>query len=147
VCHTQEAWHSTRLSHPFTLTGKHASTSCFKCHRGEPAMFHGTSNACDDCHHAEYERAPDHVGHFPITCQECHGFAAWKPLIIAWESEPPPPPPPPTVPTTTETTPPPPPPPTVKKPKPPKPKPTVSASATAVPTVDVVTHPSGHHHE
>jgi hypothetical protein len=83
VCHAQERWHSSRIDHAWPLTGAHAkAASCFECHKGEPPVFEGTKSACVDCHRADYEKAPEHVARqFPTTCQECHGTAAWKPLL------------------------------------------------------------------
>jgi hypothetical protein len=83
VCHTQSGWHPSRLDHAWPLTGAHAKAeSCFECHKGEPPVFEGTKKACVDCHESDYEKAPEHVArHFPTTCQECHGTAAWKPLL------------------------------------------------------------------
>lgn len=142
VCHGQSSWHARHFDHPFALSGAHAkASSCFECHRGEPAVFHGTPGTCYGCHAEEYQRAKDHVGHFATTCEDCHGFDAWKPAVHQEVLEPPPEPPPPPVPTVTATasTPPVPPP----KPKP-KPKPTATATTTVkpVPTIDVVTHGS-----
>jgi hypothetical protein len=158
ACHAQEGWKPTHFDHPFELTGKHATITCFKCHVGDPPVFHGTANDCIACHRAEYEGARDHVGHFSMACHDCHSFDAWKPA----DYTPPEPPPLPT-PTLTVTTPP--PPPTVTaKPKP-KPIPTATATATASVTTtatvtatatatatdtviipDIITRPSGHHH-
>ncbi len=160
VCHAQSGWHPTHLEHPFALTGAHAKAKCFDCHRpssrrpasggsvdGDPAKFHGTSNACIDCHREEYARAPHHVGHFATTCEECHSFDAWKPTLPRPHEEVPPvptePPPPPSASATVTASAPPPPRPTatVK----PKPKPTATATATTKPTPtipDIVTRPS-----
>ena len=154
VCHAQSGWHPTHLEHPFALTGAHEKAKCFDCHLpssrrpafggsvdGDPPTFHGTSNACIDCHRDEYERAPHHAGHFATTCNDCHSFDAWKPTLPRPHEETPPEPPPP--PTETASTPPPPPPPTVTaKPKPkPKPKPSATTTATSKPP-DVITRPS-----
>ena len=82
VCHVQDGWHPSRLDHSWPLTGAHAKASCFECHKGEPRVFEGTKSACVDCHRSDYEKAPEHVARqFPTTCQECHGTAAWKPLL------------------------------------------------------------------
>ncbi len=141
VCHAQSGWHPTHLEHPFALTRAHEKAKCFDCHHGDPPKFHGTSNACIDCHRDEYDRAPHHVGHFATTCNDCHSFDAWKPPLPRPHEEPEPPPPP----TETASTPIPPPPPTVTvtaKPKP-KPKPTTTATTTSKPP-DVITRPSSH---
>jgi hypothetical protein len=155
TCHAQSSWHEKIFDHPFALTGAHARISCFKCHTGDPAAFHGTPNACIGCHRAEYEGAPHHVGHFSMTCTDCHGFAAWKPIL---ENAIFPPEPPEPVPTTTATT-----TPTAtttattsattsattpkpkpRPPKPPKPQPSTAPTTTKP---DVVTKPSIHEHE
>jgi hypothetical protein len=143
VCHAQSGWHPTHLEHPFALTGAHAKAKCFDCHTS--AKFHGTSNACIDCHREEYERAPHHVGHFAITCAECHSFDAWKPTLPHPPEETPPvptePPPPPPPPSATATT-------TAPKPRPtattkPKPRPTATATATPTSTIpDILVRPS-----
>ena len=134
ICHAQTSWHPQHLVHPFALTGAHAKATCFQCHTGEPAVFHGTSNACYTCHEKEYDAAPFHVGHLATTCQDCHGFDAWKPATHEVARPPPePPPPPPTVTASTPPT------PTVK-PKP-KPKPTATPPI-KLPPIDVLTHPS-----
>ncbi len=149
VCHAQSGWHPTHLEHPFALTGAHAKAKCFDCHKAE--KFHGTSNACIDCHREEYERAPHHAGHFATTCDDCHSFDAWKPTLPHHEQTPPVPtePPPPPSATVTASAPPPPRATATIKPKP-RPTATVTATATATPTTkptgtaipDIVTRPS-----
>jgi hypothetical protein len=139
ACHAQTAWKPTRFEHPFELSGAHARAKCFECHTGSPARFHGTPNDCVDCHRAQYEAAPDHVGHFATTCLDCHGFEGWKPAH--WTPPPPEPEPQPTLTATASTAPPPPKPPPKRPPVKPPPKPTASVP---IPPPDVVTHPSRH---
>ena len=167
VCHTQNEWHEEQkpLQHPFALSGKHLTISCFKCHKGEPAVFHGTPSDCVECHRKEYEGAKDHVEKFPVTCHDCHGFAAWKPILkdAVFPAEKPKPEPtveptattPPTVtppPTITATVKPHPhptvkPPPTASTVKTPPTASTVKPPPTASTKPDVVTHPSRHEEE
>ncbi len=82
VCHASDAWHPTGLRHDFwPLTGKHEKAKCFACHTGDAPVFRGKDKACVACHRPEYDKAPDHTGRFPTTCEECHSTAAWKPLL------------------------------------------------------------------
>ena len=53
VCHTQDAGEPPVLRHEWPLTGAHAKADCFSCHRGTPPVFHGTPNACVDCHRSD----------------------------------------------------------------------------------------------
>lgn len=84
VCHTQDSWHPSRLDHKWTLDGAHANVDCFQCHSGQPAVFRGTSKACDSCHEDDFDRANakiswhDQVGK---KCEECHSTAAWTPSL------------------------------------------------------------------
>ncbi|MEO7109546.1 MAG: cytochrome c3 family protein [Polyangiaceae bacterium] len=83
VCHTQKSWHPSVLNHAWPLTGAHAkASSCFECHKGDPALFQGTPKTCIGCHAADYQRGPNHVAeHFPTTCETCHSTTAFKPLL------------------------------------------------------------------
>ncbi|HEY2511982.1 MAG TPA: cytochrome c3 family protein [Polyangiaceae bacterium] len=86
VCHGQSAWKPTWVDHEWwALTGKHAATRCFDCHKGESPVFAGTKPECFACHEAEYAKAPGHAGKFPTTCGECHSTEAWKPRLPGHE--------------------------------------------------------------
>ena len=80
VCHTTTRWGHSPIDHAFwPLTGAHEKVDCFRCHEGTPPVFRGTSKECVGCHRKDYERAPNHVGRRPTTCEECHSTDAWKP--------------------------------------------------------------------
>lgn len=74
-CHTMTAWKPPTFSHAnarFSLTGKHASLSCKKCHpagKFKP-LAHGR---CNDCH-----RDP-HAARFGASCTNCHSTSGFKP--------------------------------------------------------------------
>jgi hypothetical protein len=91
VCHGSDAWHPTGLHHSWALVGAHEKTRCFECHKGDPPMFKGTAKACAGCHRDEFDKAADHVGHFALTCEDCHTTTAWKPLVPnpKWPAAPP----------------------------------------------------------
>jgi hypothetical protein len=139
VCHGSDAWHPTGLHHAWPLVGAHEKAKCFDCHKGSPALFKGTPRACAGCHQADFDKAPDHPGHFALTCEDCHTTTAWKTLVPnpKWPATPP-------VPTATATT------KEVSKPasppshpKPvPMPSPTKAPPAPSRPTPDVPTHAS-----
>ena len=88
VCHTNDAWSPSVLRHAWPLTGAHARTDCFACHRGRPPVFQGTSAACVDCHLADYDRStfPGHSS-FPTRCAGCHATTAFRPSTWALPSE------------------------------------------------------------
>ena len=83
VCHTQMAWHPTRLDHDFwVLEGAHEKPTCFECHKGTPVVFRGTSKDCITCHQAEADKANAALKWhrpFATTCEDCHTTTAWKP--------------------------------------------------------------------
>jgi hypothetical protein len=138
VCHEQDRWHPRKVvNHPWPLTGKHATTKCDGCHVDGPNA-HAIDKACVACHAPEFERAPEHVGHFPVTCEQCHTTEAWKPLVPepVWP-KPSPPPPDPSASASASAA------PSASAPPPPKPKPKwvppkPSTTPTAKPTT---THP------
>jgi len=78
VCHSQDAWHPSVMSHPWPLTGAHAKALCSKCHQGEPPKFKGTSKDCVSCHRKDYDKAPNHVAKkFSTKCEQCHQTDEW----------------------------------------------------------------------
>ena len=88
VCHATTTWDPAPVDHGFwPLTGAHVKTACFACHVGEPPVFEGTAKDCVGCHRKDYERAPDHVGRRPTTCEQCHTTDAWKPAHEAREGK------------------------------------------------------------
>jgi len=77
-CHTPlRKWSATEFDHThkthFSLAGKHASTSCEKCHRDGLAAER-TSTACQGCH----ERDEPHHGQFGRACETCHTPGEWR---------------------------------------------------------------------
>jgi len=77
-CHTpMRKWRATEFDHlrktKFPLTGRHASTSCEKCHRDGLAAERTATN-CHGCH----ERNDGHHGQFGRTCETCHTPAEWR---------------------------------------------------------------------
>lgn len=85
-CHQSAAWNEIKFDHQqtsFSLEGKHAVTSCRKCHfkPGDKDVvnqeFNDLKKNCETCH-------PDvHFAQFQddkvIVCLKCHGFDNWKP--------------------------------------------------------------------
>jgi hypothetical protein len=90
TCHGTTSWSpATLIEHPwFMLDGKHAITPCASCHTGDPRRFAGTPSDCAGCHLADYQRStyPGH-DHFPKTCRDCHGTAAWAPVTAPLHPE------------------------------------------------------------
>lgn len=84
TCHSETAWHPSRLVHSFALDGAHAKATCFECHRGATPTFEGTTKLCADCHQHNRQTADSKVEHhsnFPSECQTCHTTTAWKPTL------------------------------------------------------------------
>lgn len=87
-CHGVESWHPALLfvhdRSSYTLTGKHLSTPCEKCHStisGEVSSEQGDDYVryvglkyedCSSCH--EYR----HKSKLRIRCDECHTTESWK---------------------------------------------------------------------
>jgi len=85
-CHSVVAWNKVQFDHnttKFKLTGKHAETTCKKCHfkpdaNGlEKQQFSSLTTRCLDCH------ADTHNKQFDTSeiasCTRCHDFDRWKP--------------------------------------------------------------------
>ena len=80
VCHTENAWSPSTVSHTWPLTGAHAQADCFACHRGDPVVFAGTPSSCWRCHEADYRRVRFAAhARFAHACHDCHSTAAWHP--------------------------------------------------------------------
>ena len=78
-CHGVTAWQAferTRFDHQlarFSLTGKHATVACERCHTGTPPRWQPLAFAtCEACH------ADPHAGQFaPRPCAACHDPGGW----------------------------------------------------------------------
>lgn len=91
-CHTTERWDLATYDHSgtgFALLGKHRSTACAACHKGEAeggtAQFRKVSAECESCH-------PDkHGGQFvadgKTECNNCHAPEGWKSLIFGHDTQ------------------------------------------------------------
>lgn len=89
ACHTTRGFSGPELKFnhqtdsAFPLQGKHASTSCRRCHerkqlsfpagKGEAVLYKPLSTECRACHD-DY-----HQGQLPADCRLCHGFASFAP--------------------------------------------------------------------
>ena len=72
----------SHASAAFTLTGRHQTVECVKCHKPETGTFpagagtavrlKGLSTACASCHRDQ------HLGQFSRTCDACHTPATFK---------------------------------------------------------------------
>jgi len=84
-CHTTTRWLGAAFDHNrtrFPLTGGHMQLLCASCHGDN--VFTGKSMECFSCHINAYNTVqdPNHLANgFAITCQNCHGTAAWRPWI------------------------------------------------------------------
>ncbi len=67
-CHTPTSWSDVNFTHPFKLTGAHASLSCASCH-GTP--FKKVGSTCVSCHGTQHGGLTD--------CARCHTTKAWEP--------------------------------------------------------------------
>jgi nitrate/TMAO reductase-like tetraheme cytochrome c subunit len=67
-CHTPTSWSDVNFTHPFKLTGAHASLSCANCH-GTP--FKEVGSTCVSCHGTQHGGLTD--------CARCHTTKAWEP--------------------------------------------------------------------
>jgi len=85
-CHKVAAWSNVQFDHmqtSFALEGKHAATSCRKCHfdvlipEVVNQKFNTKNGSCESCH------KDVHFGQFKEKksdyCIRCHGFENWKP--------------------------------------------------------------------
>ena len=85
-CHQVLGWSEIKFDHQltsFALEGKHAVTSCRKCHfefKNEGVVvqkFDKLERNCENCHtdvhHAQFNENKE------IVCVRCHGFENWKP--------------------------------------------------------------------
>lgn len=76
-CHTPQKWSGARFDHarqtPFPLLGRHAQTTCEKCHQDgdDPKR---TAATCASCH----SRDDAHQGRFGRACETCHTPADWR---------------------------------------------------------------------
>jgi len=84
TCHSSSAWKTGQIfdhgkQTSFRLTGKHASITCRKCHRGNAPYkwerFDAKKVGCQNCH----QHKNVHDGKFPDSkCRECHKDAGVK---------------------------------------------------------------------
>lgn len=87
-CHSPLTWRSGHYEHQtFILRGAHRGQPCVRCHPGSSyqGAFNGQAQAwdCAACHApgTPVDRCP--LSHatagYPLTCELCHGEAAWIP--------------------------------------------------------------------
>ncbi len=85
-CHATTLWERARFNHAasaFPLNGAHRAVSCDACHVDD--RFTGTPSDCVACHRTEYDgtgEPPHAAAQFPVTCETCHGTAAWAPAAF-----------------------------------------------------------------
>ena len=85
TCHTSEGWKPSTFNHAatnFQLVGKHLTTSCSDCHKGQTT---GTSQVCNDCHQQSFANSvsPNHQATGLSTdCKTCHTSEGWKPSLF-----------------------------------------------------------------
>ena len=90
-CHTNVAWKPASFDHNttvFSLTGKHASTTCTSCH---VTGYAGTPTDCYTCHQTVFAStaSPSHVqNNFSHDCTTCHNTTAWQPSTFDHNSTP-----------------------------------------------------------
>ena len=102
ACHTEQTFRSGRFDHTtvpsFTLTGKHETTACQKCHIGAGGTaasadaatprrvvdFKGAETACVACHLT----VDPHKGNFGRACDACHSTATFVAKGFAHPREP-----------------------------------------------------------
>lgn len=90
ICHSTSAWTPATFDHNdtgFPLTGAHQSLQCLDCHANG---YTGTAKECAACHQQDSDNTtdPDHAAaNFPLTCQDCHSTAAWKPATFNHDSQ------------------------------------------------------------
>jgi hypothetical protein len=84
-CHNTNDWRPAALpDHPwFVLDGKHASTTCAKCHIGSPPQYAGRPTNCAGCHAKDFQssdatphNAFKQMGTTP-DCSMCHRTQGW----------------------------------------------------------------------
>lgn len=85
-CHQVTTWSEINFDHQkttFALEGKHAQTSCRKCHFESKSgsainqRFNGLKGNCENCHldihQSQFKENSE------IVCARCHSFENWKP--------------------------------------------------------------------
>jgi hypothetical protein len=75
-CHSVNDWKKPKFDHDrdthFRLTGRHASTACAGCHKGN-AFKEKLGTTCVACH----KKDDEHKGHNGTECQDCHVTSSW----------------------------------------------------------------------
>ena len=76
-CHNEKSWSDISFDHDktdFSLTGKHAKTSCNSCHINN--KYEKTPKKCNTCHAID----DVHKGKNGKNCKKCHNSRNWKSL-------------------------------------------------------------------
>ena len=74
-CHDTQSWKKASFDHNksrFPLLGKHAQTTCIKCHL--TPVFKDAPMDCYSCH----KKDDKHKGTYGDKCETCHGASDWK---------------------------------------------------------------------
>ena len=76
TCHNQQTWTGTSFTHPFAITGGHASLDCTNCHVSKigvenvPGSLPKADPACVSCHGDHHKGLSD--------CAKCHTPEGWQ---------------------------------------------------------------------
>lgn len=85
ICHSVNDWDGVTFDHRqtgFALEGKHAETTCRKCHfaqengSGYVQRFSNMESYCESCH-ADVHR-DQFRENYKTRCDRCHGFENWE---------------------------------------------------------------------
>jgi hypothetical protein len=81
-CHTVAGWKSARFDHDsqtkFKLTGRHATTTCYGCHKARHVQSAALPTSCYNCHKSQDR----HHGAFGRDCGKCHTTSTFSTAYI-----------------------------------------------------------------
>lgn len=81
TCHLEKGWKEVLFDHAkktkYPLIGKHLTTSCSSCHKGD-VLKEKLPMDCLSCH----KKDDKHKGSFGTKCESCHVERAWKEILF-----------------------------------------------------------------
>ena len=82
TCHVERDWKEILFDHDkktkYPLLGKHKTTKCSGCHKGDIYKDKITTTTCNSCH----QKDDKHKGNFGPKCESCHVERDWKEILF-----------------------------------------------------------------